>query len=101
AAVALWNRLIDEGLYTNIAIPPATPKALSLLRMSVSSALEPSQIDHALGILASVGAELGIIPPRASRPTPDLRVITGDASPAKAAAPRSAPRARERAAPSR
>ncbi|MEM1315739.1 MAG: aminotransferase class I/II-fold pyridoxal phosphate-dependent enzyme, partial [Pseudomonadota bacterium] len=47
AAVALWNRLIDEGLYTNIAIPPATPKALSLLRMSVSSALEPSQIDHA------------------------------------------------------
>ena len=71
AAIALWNRLIDEGVYTNIAIPPATPNSLSLLRVSVSSALEPEQIDRALSVMSSVGLELGIIQP------PALRVISG------------------------
>lgn len=74
-AVTLWNRLIDEGLYTNIAIPPATPNSLSLLRVSVSAAHEPGQIRRALDILASVGGELGIIP-TSHRSTP-LQVITG------------------------
>lgn len=60
-AVTLWNRLIDEGLYTNIAIPPATPNSLSLLRVSVSAAHSTEQIERALDILASVGVELGII----------------------------------------
>lgn len=101
-AVALWNRLIDEGVYTNIAIPPATPNSLSLLRVSVSSALEAHQIDHALSVMQSVGAELGIID-AAKAPAkplaPDLRVISGGAS-AKAAAKRSrAPQAKGRVAP--
>ena len=60
-AVRLWNRLIDEGVYTNIAIPPATPNGLSLLRVSVSAAHTEEQIDHALDVMASVGAELGLI----------------------------------------
>lgn len=60
-AVRFWNRLIDEGFYTNIAIPPATPNSWSLLRVSVSAAHEPAQIERVLDVMASVGAELGVI----------------------------------------
>jgi 8-amino-7-oxononanoate synthase len=61
AAVTLWNALIDAGVYTNVAIPPATPNALSLLRVSVSAAHDDAQIDQALKIFAAVGAETGLI----------------------------------------
>lgn len=61
AAVTLWNALIDAGVYTNVAIPPATPNALSLLRVSVSAAHDDAQIDRALKIFAAVGAQAGLI----------------------------------------
>ncbi|MEM9043642.1 MAG: aminotransferase class I/II-fold pyridoxal phosphate-dependent enzyme [Pseudomonadota bacterium] len=61
AAVGLWNRLIDAGLYTNIAIPPATPNSLSLLRVSVSAAHSQRQIQRALETLALVGSEMGLV----------------------------------------
>ncbi|MEM7507135.1 MAG: aminotransferase class I/II-fold pyridoxal phosphate-dependent enzyme [Pseudomonadota bacterium] len=102
-AVALWNRLIDEGIYTNIAIPPATPNALSLLRVSVSAAHEPDQIDHALDVLASVGAELGIIdgatPIKKKVGAASLRVISGGASAKAAGSEQPVRRAKGRAAP--
>jgi 8-amino-7-oxononanoate synthase len=59
-AVTLWNALIDAGVYTNIAIPPATPNALSLLRVSVSAAHDDEQISRALDIFAEVGKKLGL-----------------------------------------
>ncbi|HSF94077.1 MAG TPA: aminotransferase class I/II-fold pyridoxal phosphate-dependent enzyme [Thermohalobaculum sp.] len=59
-AVMLWNALIDSGVYTNVAIPPATPNALSLLRVSVSAAHDDRQIDQALEIFAAAGARLGL-----------------------------------------
>jgi 8-amino-7-oxononanoate synthase len=59
-AVMLWNLLIDAGVYTNIAIPPATPNALSLLRVSVSAAHDDEQISRALDIFAEAGAKLGL-----------------------------------------
>ena len=59
-AVMLWNFLIDAGIYTNIAIPPATPNALSLLRVSVSAAHEDAQIDQALEVFARARAALGL-----------------------------------------
>ena len=61
AAVTLWNALIDAGVYTNVAIPPATPNALSLLRVSVSAAHDDAQIDQALKIFAAVGEQTGLI----------------------------------------
>lgn len=61
AAVTFWNALIEAGLYTNIAVPPATPNALSLLRASVSAAHTPAQIAKGLEIFASEGARLGLI----------------------------------------
>ncbi len=60
AAVMLWNVLIDAGVYTNIAIPPATPNSLSLLRVSVSAAHDDEQITQALEIFAEVGNKLGL-----------------------------------------
>jgi len=61
-AVMLWNALIDAGIYTNIAIPPATPNSLSLLRVSVSAAHDDAQITQALDIFAEAGNKLGLIP---------------------------------------
>ena len=60
AAVMLWNALIDAGVYTNIAIPPATPNSLSLLRVSVSAAHDDEQIAKALAIFAEAGDKLGL-----------------------------------------
>lgn len=99
AAVRLWNRLIDEGVYTNIALPPATPNGLSLLRVSVSAAHEDAQIDAALDLLAEVGTELGLAAAAPRRRRATLRLVTGDRGAAEDATARPAPPAMERAAP--
>ncbi|MCP4327117.1 MAG: aminotransferase class I/II-fold pyridoxal phosphate-dependent enzyme [Alphaproteobacteria bacterium] len=73
-AVFLWNRLLDSGVYVNLAIPPGTPNALSLLRCSVSAAHSKAQIDKICEIFETVGHEAGILPapggaaPRAAAP---------------------------------
>ena len=77
-----WNRLIDEGIYTNIAVPPVTPGNLSLLRVSISAAHTEEQIVHALNVMESVGVELGIIE-KTTKVVPlansrELRVVNGD-----------------------
>ena len=61
AAVRFWNRLLDQGVYTNLALPPATPGSLSLIRCSISAAHSDAQIDSALSIMIAVGRELGIL----------------------------------------
>jgi len=62
-AVRFWNRLIDRGVYANLALPPATPGSLSLIRCSVSAAHTEAQIDRALSAMVAVGRELGILDP--------------------------------------
>ncbi|MDR3506060.1 MAG: aminotransferase class I/II-fold pyridoxal phosphate-dependent enzyme [Acidocella sp.] len=62
AAFAFWARLLHGGLYTNVSLPPATPKGLALLRSSVSAAHTPAQIDHAIDMFAEAGREMGLIP---------------------------------------
>ena len=63
AAVRFWNRLLDQGVYANLALPPATPGSLSLIRCSVSAAHSEAQIESALSIMIAVGRELGILNP--------------------------------------
>ena len=80
-AVRFWNRLIDEGVYTNIAVPPATPNGHSLLRVSVSAAHDERQIQRAIAVIAAVGVELGLFEPERARAAPRrarLRVVSGD-----------------------
>jgi 8-amino-7-oxononanoate synthase len=62
-AVRFWNRLIDRGVYANLALPPATPGSLSLIRCSVSAAHTEAQIDEALSTMVAVGREFGILEP--------------------------------------
>lgn len=67
-AIAFWNKLLEAGLYINLALPPATPNSLSLLRTSVSAAHTPEQIDQAVALFKKVGRELGVLPTLVSKP---------------------------------
>jgi 8-amino-7-oxononanoate synthase len=57
-AVAFWNRLLDNGIYVNLAVPPGTPKGVCLMRCSVSSAHSPEQIDKAIDAFVKTRAEV-------------------------------------------
>jgi len=61
-AVMAWKALLEAGLYLNLAIPPATPSNVCLLRSSISAAHTPKQIDTALALFADVGRQLGLLP---------------------------------------
>ncbi len=82
-AVRFWNALMEAGVYTNIAIPPSTPNALSLLRSSISAAHTRDQIATALDVFAQVGAELDLIPAnkadrrRLAEAQGPMRIVTG------------------------
>jgi 8-amino-7-oxononanoate synthase len=43
-AFALWSGLIEQGVYVNLVLPPATPDGNCLLRSSVSAAHTPKQM---------------------------------------------------------
>jgi len=65
-AITMWNHLLAAGVYVNLAIPPGTPNALSLLRCSVSAAHSAAQIDTICGIFAEVGRAAGLVPATAA-----------------------------------
>lgn len=44
-ALAHWKGLLKAGVYANLMVPPATPKGLNLLRLSLSAAHTPAHID--------------------------------------------------------
>ena len=60
-AVTAWNRLLEAGVYVNLALPPATPKGEALLRMSISAAHRPEDIALAIDAVAMVGRNLGVL----------------------------------------
>lgn len=53
AALALWQGLLDAGIYTNLMIPPATPSGLSLVRISLSAAHSDDDIAQIIAALAT------------------------------------------------
>ncbi len=58
--IALWQRLLAEGLYVNLIVPPGCPVDECVLRASCSAAQTPEHLTRALDILGRVGAELGV-----------------------------------------
>jgi 8-amino-7-oxononanoate synthase len=58
--IALWQRLLHEGLYVNLIVPPGCPVDACVLRASCSAAHTPEQIARALDILGRVGSEIGV-----------------------------------------
>src|SRR5258706_8093655 len=58
--IALWQRLLPEGLYVNLIVPPGCRVDACVLRASCSAAHTPEQLARALDILGQVGAEMGV-----------------------------------------
>ena len=56
STIAMWNALLDAGVYVNIALPPGTPNKLCLLRCSVSAAHSFHDIDKIIGLFGQVVA---------------------------------------------
>ena len=50
-AAMFWNKLLEAGYYVNLALPPATPAGVALVRASVCAAHTPAQID---GLIAAM-----------------------------------------------
>jgi 8-amino-7-oxononanoate synthase len=57
-AIHAWNRLLENGVYVNLALPPGTPNGACLLRCSVSAAHTREQIGEIIARFATVAAEL-------------------------------------------
>ena len=53
-AIVLWNRLVDAGVYVNIALPPGTPNGVCLLRCSVSAGHSEQDIDRIIALFETV-----------------------------------------------
>jgi 8-amino-7-oxononanoate synthase len=56
STIAMWNALLEAGVYVNIALPPGTPNKLCLLRCSVSAAHSFDDIDRIIGLFGTVVA---------------------------------------------
>ncbi len=57
-----WAALIEEGVYTNPVVPPATPPNQSLLRTSYIATHRKEHLDRALVAFETVGRNLDLIP---------------------------------------
>ncbi len=57
-----WLALLEEGVYTNPVIPPATPPNQSLLRTSYTATHTIEHLDRALEAFKTVGVNLDLIP---------------------------------------
>lgn len=59
--IAAWKLLFDNGVFVNLAIPPAVPQGQQLLRTSYMATHTDDQLNKALEIYEKVGKQLGII----------------------------------------
>src|SRR3546814_13525436 len=73
----MWEALLEEGLYVNLARPPATPAGMTLLRCSLCA-------EHSSDHVAA-------IPPRPPRPPNPARTPRSPPPPPPPAAPRPPP----------
>jgi glycine C-acetyltransferase/8-amino-7-oxononanoate synthase len=57
----MWEALLDNGLYVNLARPPATPAGMTLLRCSLCAEHSAEQVEDILTRFAAAGRATGII----------------------------------------
>jgi 8-amino-7-oxononanoate synthase len=60
-AVAMWQALLDSGVYVNMARPPATPAGTFLLRCSLCAEHSPAQLTRVIGLFEAAGRAVGAI----------------------------------------
>jgi 8-amino-7-oxononanoate synthase len=59
--VAMWQALLELGLYVNMARPPATPAGMYLLRCSLCAEHSSEQVGVILEMFAKAGRATGVI----------------------------------------
>lgn len=57
----MWEALLQEGLYVNLARPPATPAGMTLLRCSLCAEHSSEQVEEILHRFERAGKKVGII----------------------------------------
>ena len=58
---AMWEALLREGLYVNLARPPATPANMTLLRCSLCAEHSEEEVGTILGMFERAGKAVGIV----------------------------------------
>jgi len=58
---AMWEALMREGLYVNLARPPATPAGMTLLRCSLCAEHSAEQVQTIIGMFTRAGQAVSII----------------------------------------
>ena len=59
--VKFWDTLLKSGVYVNMALPPATPNGLALLRCSLCAAHSPEQVDTLIQRFGDAAEKVGLI----------------------------------------
>ena len=59
--VGMWQALLEQGLYVNMARPPATPAGMYLLRCSLCAEHSSEQVGQILAMFAAAGRAIGVI----------------------------------------
>ncbi len=57
----MWSALLEEGLYVNLARPPATPANMTLLRCSLCAEHTSDEVTTILARFAAAGRATGVI----------------------------------------
>jgi glycine C-acetyltransferase/8-amino-7-oxononanoate synthase len=57
----MWEALLNEGLYVNLARPPATPAGMTLLRCSLCAEHSAEQVQTIIGMFERAGKTSGNI----------------------------------------
>jgi 7-keto-8-aminopelargonate synthetase-like enzyme len=60
--VRMWAALLEQGLYVNMARPPATPAGMYLLRCSLCADHTDEQVGQILEIFQRAGHATGVLP---------------------------------------
>lgn len=60
-ALEMWKSLFENGVYTNVVLPPAVPPGRALLRTSYMATHTDKQLDFALEVFEKVGKVYGLI----------------------------------------
>ena len=59
---AMWEALLAEGLYVNLARPPATPANMTLLRCSLCAEHSEAEVGQILAMFERAGRATGVLP---------------------------------------
>src|SRR6266436_466025 len=69
-AIGFWRDMLVAGIYVNVAVPPATPNGVSLLRCSLCAVHTKEQLEHMIEVMTGIGRQMGVLAPK-------LRVVGG------------------------